>query len=109
MSVAPSALEYLEGALSAALEGARGHDGSLGYFLWEQLEDRPALSDSPLLAEEIKSNEPNHSYNPAFPQATRERRASGATGYARDRCDPCRPVFVLGRESEKGMEVMGTG
>jgi hypothetical protein len=77
--------------------------------LWEQLENRPALSDSPLLAEKSKSNVPNHSYNPAFPQATRERRASGATGYARDRCDPCRPVFVLGRESEKGMEVMGTG
>jgi hypothetical protein len=51
-------------------------------FLWEQLENRPALSDSPLLAEKAKSNEPNHSYNPAFPQATR---------------------------SEKGMEVMGTG
>jgi hypothetical protein len=77
--------------------------------LWEQLENRPALSDSPLLAEKIKSNEPNHSYNPAFPQATRERRTSGATGYARDRCDPCRPVFVLGKGEREGDGGDGAG
>jgi hypothetical protein len=45
--------------------------------LWEQLENRPALSDSPLLAEKPKSNVPNHSYNPACPQATRNSKREG--------------------------------
>src|SRR5215208_8511482 len=31
--------------------------------------------------------------------------ASGATGYARDHCDPWRPVFVWERESEERREV----
>jgi hypothetical protein len=78
--------------------------------LWEQLENRPALSDSPLLAEKIKSNEPNHSYNPP---------------HARKQLEKGEPVVqppTLGivvilrgrysfweRESEKGMEVMGRG
>ena len=69
--------------------------------LWEQLENRPALSDSPLLAEKPKSNEPNHSYNPAFPQATRNSKREGDGG---DRDGLACGDLIGDRKSKKGQE-----
>ena len=69
--------------------------------LWEQLENRPALSDSPLLAEKSKSNVPNHSYNPAFPQATRNSKREGDGGDG----DGLACGDLIGdRKSKKGQE-----
>src|SRR5215210_4010221 len=38
-----------EGACGSAFDGHQGHAGSIGYLPLEQPENRPALSDSPLL------------------------------------------------------------
>jgi hypothetical protein len=69
--------------------------------LWEQLENRPALSDSPLLAEKPKSNVPNHSYNPACPQATRNSKREGGGS---DRDGLACGDLIGDRKSKKGQE-----
>src|SRR5919112_4028306 len=69
--------------------------------LWEQLENGPTLSGSPLLADKPKSNEPNHSYNPTFPQATPNSKREGDGG---DGDGLACGDLIADRKSKKGQE-----